>query len=53
MKSRKVMVHLEVRSDVPVKKLMEKGRWVWRKDAMGTEVVDVHQVTAQVVRESK
>ena len=53
MKPRKVMVHLEVRSDVPVKKLMEKGRWVWRKDAMGTEVVDVHQVTAQVVRESK
>ena len=53
MKPRKVMVHLEVRSDVPVKKPMEKGRWVWRKDAMGAEVVDVHQVTAQVVRESK
>jgi len=25
MKPRKVMVHLEVRSDVPVKKLMEGG----------------------------
>jgi len=47
------MVHLEVRSDVPVKKLMERGRWLWRKDAMGTEFVDVHQITTQVVRESK
>ena len=52
MKIRKVMVHLEIRSDVRIKKLMEKGRWVWRKDN-GSEVVDVHQVTAQVVKEGK
>ena len=47
------MVHLEVRSDVPIKKLMEKGKWVWRKDASGPEVVLVQQVTAQVVKEDK
>ena len=47
------MVHLEIRSDVPIKKLREKERWAWRKDATGPEVVNVHQVTAQVVKEGK
>lgn len=47
------MVHLEIRSDVPIKKLKEKEGWVWRKDATGPEVVDVHQVMVQVVKEDK
>lgn len=53
MKARKVMIHLEVLSDVPIKMLKEKERWAWRKDAIGPELVDVHQVTAQVVKEEK
>ena len=53
MKSRKAMVHLEILSDVPINKLKEKDRWVWRKDETGPGVVFVQQITAQVVKEKK
>jgi hypothetical protein len=50
MKPRKVMVNLEILSDVSIKMLKEKERWVWKKGMTGSELVNIHQVTVQVVK---
>jgi len=54
MKPRKVMVHLEMESDVSLSLLRDKTRW---QDVVGDAFYDsentLHQVTVQVVKEGK
>ncbi len=51
MKPRKVMVTLEMRSDRPTRFLKDKDTWQTVVDHEFKGVNEVHQVTAQVVKE--
>ncbi len=57
MKPRKVMIHLEVKTNVPLKDLRQKRFWVTWIEAgaclIGEGAMEIHQVTAQVVKEGK
>ncbi len=55
MKARKVMVHLELKSNLPLREILDKTNWqgmiksYWRYDYQS----EVHQISVQVVKEGK
>ncbi len=55
MKARKVMVHLELKSDIPVIGLQSRGDWqlAMKQFSQWGGKTEVHQVSVQVVKEGK